>query len=58
MTARERRTAHIYDDKQQLATIEPMDDGRWRLIRNGREVGIYAKREQALAAIDDQGGAR
>jgi hypothetical protein len=54
MTARERSTQYVYDDKQQLATIEPMDDGRWRLIRNGREIGIYAKREQALKAIDGE----
>ena len=55
MTARACSVQFIYDDKMLVAVIEPVEGG-WRLIWNGREIGIYAKREQALAAID--GGER
>jgi hypothetical protein len=47
----ERRPQYIYDDQQLVAVIEPVEGG-WRLIRNGREVGVYRSRAEALAAVE------
>jgi hypothetical protein len=49
---------YVYDDKAMIAVIEPLDDGRWRLIRSGRVIGVYDSRAEAIAAVMDERGRR
>lgn len=50
-----RRAEYIYDGQVLIAVVEPLDDGRWRLIVRKREIGIFDTREAAFAALDDGG---
>lgn len=43
---------YIYDDKVCVGFIERLADGRWRVVKAGREVGVFRSRKQALEAID------
>jgi hypothetical protein len=52
------RTEYIYDAKVLAAILEPVADGRWRLIVKRREVGVYPSRQAALEALDEQEGER
>jgi hypothetical protein len=44
-----RRRQWVYDDKQVVAVIEQIKDG-WRVIKHGREIGVFKRRQDALAA--------
>jgi hypothetical protein len=55
MTARPGLPQYIYDGQVLVAVIEPVDGG-WRLIVRGREIGIFKRREEAIAVIDEDAG--
>jgi hypothetical protein len=31
--------------------IEPLDDGMWRAVRSGKEIGVYRSRAEAIQAM-------
>jgi len=45
------RAQYIYNGQQLIAVVERVTGG-WRLIVRGREIGVFASRAEALAAID------
>jgi hypothetical protein len=42
---------YVYDDKNLLAVIEPLADGRWRAVKSGKLIGVYDSRAEAIAAV-------
>jgi hypothetical protein len=51
------RDQFIYEGQQVRAILQPLPDGRWRLIVRKREIGTFASREEAIDALDREGGA-
>ena len=49
-------TQYVYD-LQGLITVLERVTGGWRLIARGREIGVFASRAEAFAAIDTSGDA-
>ena len=49
---------YVYDDKNLLAVIEPLADGRWRAVKSGKLIGVYDSRAEAIAAVMDERGPR
>jgi len=45
------RTQYVYDSQQLIAVLKPVDGG-WRLIARGREIGVFASRAEAFAAME------
>jgi hypothetical protein len=46
------RDQYIYDGQHIAAILQPLGDGRWRLILRRREIGTFDSREAALDALD------
>ena len=42
---------YVYDDKNLVAVIEPLADGRWRAVKSGKLIGVYDSRAEAIAAV-------
>jgi hypothetical protein len=45
---------YVYDDKNLVAVIEPLADGRWRAVKGGKVIGVYDSRAEAIAAACDE----
>jgi hypothetical protein len=55
MASRADTTLYLYDDRTTMLGLVERVVGGWRAVRHGRDLGVFRKREQAIAAVRGDG---